>query len=351
MVELIARVMQDQVVPDRGEPEAGEEYPRYLWTREAEYGFYIILGRQAPISAPASRIMGTVTFALTALSLILCLAISIMLSRTITQPVIQLDRAMETLKKGDLSIRIHSNRSDELGRLTESFNQMAEDLNTYLNDMVQKQKDLNETTLKLYQTQLNPHFLYNTLDTIKWDARIKQIPEIAVLAENLAVILRKSISSRPFITLREELETIDSYIRIQKIRFTGRFLYETEIPDQLLDCMIPKMLLQPLVENAIVHGLEGSDNGYICVYAAQKDGVLHISVTDDGRGMAQEMADWINSPNPPRREGHLGLYNVIYILKIYYGDEYGMSASTADGGTTVTLRLPYQIGYAEAGLE
>ena len=84
---------------------------------------------------------------------------------------------------------------------------------------MQQQKDLNETTLRLYQTQLNPHFLYNTLDTIKWNAKINQIPEIAVLAENLAVILRKSISSKPFITLREELDTIDSYIRIQKIRF------------------------------------------------------------------------------------------------------------------------------------
>lgn len=110
---------------------------------------------------------------------------------------------------------------------------MTGDLQKYLDDTVQKQKDLNKTTLKLYQTQLNPHFLYNTLDTIKWNARINQIPEIAILAENLAVILRKSISSRPFITLREELETIDSYIQIQKIRFTGRFLCETEIPDQV----------------------------------------------------------------------------------------------------------------------
>ena len=195
--------------------------------------------------------MGTVSLALSGLGLVLCLLIAGALSRSIGQPVSLLDKAMAKVKKGDLSIRIRTNRQDELGRLTESFNQMTGDLQKYLDDTVQKQKDLNKTTLRLYQTQLNPHFLYNTLDSIKWSARINQVPEIAVLAENLAVILRKSISSRPFITLREELETIESYVEIQKIRFTGRFLYETEIPDQLEDCMVPKMILQPLVENAI----------------------------------------------------------------------------------------------------
>ena len=264
------------------------------------------------------------------------------MSRSIGQPVSLLDKAMAKVKKGDLSIRIRTNRQDELGRLTESFNQMTGDLQKYLDDTVQKQKDLNKTTLRLYQTQLNPHFLYNTLDSIKWSARINQVPEIAVLAENLAVILRKSISSRPFITLREELETLESYVEIQKIRFTGRFLYETEIPDQLEDCMVPKMILQPLVENAIIHGLDGCEHGYIYIYAFQKEGILNISVTDDGCGMSRGMADWINSGAPAKRDGHLGLYNVINILKIYYGQEYGMEAAVTEDGTTVTLRLPVQ---------
>ena len=286
--------------------------------------------------------MGTVILAMSLLSLCLCLSISGILTRSIAKPVSQLDKAMEKVKAGDLSIRVRSTRNDELGRLTESFNRMVIDLNSYLEERVQKQKDLNETTLRLYQTQLNPHFLYNTLDTIKWNARIRQIPEIAVLAENLAVILRKSISSKPFIPLKEELDTIDSYIRIQKIRFSGRFLYETEIPDQLEECMIPKMILQPLVENAIIHGLDGCDNGYICIYAAQKDGVLSISVTDDGCGMSADMVDWINSPAPAKRDGHLGLYNVIQILKIYYGETYGMHAQVEEDGTTVTLRLPFR---------
>ena len=325
-----------------GQEERAGVYTRYLWTREPVGGFYILLRCSAPISAPAARTMGTMSLALSGLGLILSLIIAGALSRSIAQPVSLLDKAMAKVKKGNLSVRITTSRQDELGRLTESFNQMTEDLQKYLEDTVRKQKDLNQTTLKLYQTQLNPHFLYNTLDSIKWSAKINQVPMIAVLAENLAVILRRSISEKPFITLRKELETIDSYIEIQKIRFTGQFLYETEIPDQLEDCMVPKMILQPLVENAIIHGLDGCEHGYICIYAFQKEGVLNISVTDDGCGMGAEMAAWINSEKPVRREGHLGLYNVINILKIYYGQEYGMKAAVSKEGTTITLRLPVQ---------
>lgn len=309
---IIAELMKPQ-----GTAEAGKGAQQYLCLREPERGFYVILCRQAPISAPAVRMMGTVVLALSLLSLALSLVISEALARHITRPVSRLDKAIAKVKDGDLSIQVKVKTNDELGRLTESFNQMVKDLKRYLEDRVQRQKDLNETTLRLYQTQLNPHFLYNTLDTIKWSAKIHQIPEIAVLAENLAVILRKSISSKPFIQLREELDTIESYIKIQKIRFAGRFLYETEVPDMLEDCVIPKMILQPLVENAIIHGLDGCANGYICIYAAQKDGILRISVTDDGCGMGQEMLDWMNSPNPAKRDGHLGLYNVIQILKLY----------------------------------
>ena len=332
---IIAELMKPQ-----GTAEAGKGAQQYLCLREPERGFYVILCRQAPISAPAVRMMGTVVLALSLLSLALSLVISEALARHITRPVSRLDKAIAKVKDGDLSIQVKVKTNDELGRLTESFNQMVKDLKRYLEDRVQRQKDLNETTLRLYQTQLNPHFLYNTLDTIKWSAKIHQIPEIAVLAENLAVILRKSISSKPFIQLREELDTIESYIKIQKIRFAGRFLYETEVPDMLEDCVIPKMILKPLVENAIIHGLDGCANGYICIYAAQKDGILRISVTDDGCGMGQEMLDWMNSPNPAKRDGHLGLYNVIQILKLYYGEEYGIQAESDTSGTTVTIRLP-----------
>lgn len=332
--------MIEKILNNRKMTDGGHDREQYLISHGGKTGFYFLLCRQAPMSQPAVQTMWTVSLCLSALGLFLCLAVSGVLTGSIARPVQTLDEAMEKVKKGDLSIRIHTQSNDEMGRLTRSFNQMTEDLGRYLEDKVQQQKDLNETRLKLYQTQLNPHFLYNTLDTIKWEARIRQVPRIAVLAENLAIILRKSISSKPFIPLREELETIDSYVEVQKIRFTGRFLCEKEIPDQLEECMVPKMILQPLVENAIIHGLEGCESGYICIYAGREGDILNISITDDGRGMSPEILAWINSPEPQKRDGHLGLYNIMRILKLYYGNEYGLKAEVTDDGTTVTLRLP-----------
>lgn len=332
--------MIEKILENRKMTDAGHDREQYLVSHGGKTGFYFLLCRQAPMSQPAVRTMWTVSLCLSALGLFLCLAVSGVLTGSIARPVQTLDEAMEKVKKGDLTIRIHTQSNDEMGRLTRSFNQMTEDLGRYLEDKVQRQRDLNETTLKLYQTQLNPHFLYNTLDTIKWEARIRQVPRIAVLAENLAIILRKSISSKPFIPLREELETIDSYVQVQKIRFTGEFLCEKEIPDQLEECLVPKMILQPLVENAIIHGLEGCENGYICIYAGREGDTLNISITDDGRGMSPEILAWINSPEPEKREGHLGLYNIMRILKLYYGDEYGLKAEVTEDGTTVTLKLP-----------
>lgn len=329
-----------------------EQNGRFLYQsiEDSHYQYTVLLQKTAQISSPAIQTMNTISLIIALLGLWLCLTISFALSRSISQPISQLDQAMKKVRNGDLSIRIYTNRKDELGRLSESFNRMTRELHDHLETAVQKQKDLNETTLKLYQTQLNPHFLYNTLDTIKWSAKINQNLEIPILAENLALILRRSISSNPFITLSEELESIAYYIEIQKIRFTGRFLYEVEIPYQLENCLVPKMLLQPLVENAILHGLDGYENGYICIYAVQKASerdpdreVLHISVTDDGCGMNPEMIAWVNSPETKKRDGHVGLYNIIQILKLYYGQEYGLYAEpNPEGGTTITISLPVE---------
>ena len=180
--------MIEKILENRKMSDAGHDREQYLVSHGGKTGFYFLLCRQAPMSQPAVQTMWTVSLCLSALGLFLCLAVSGVLTGSIARPVQTLDEAMEKVKKGDLSIRIHTQSNDEMGRLTRSFNQMTEDLGRYLEDKVQRQKDLNETTLKLYQTQLNPHFLYNTLDTIKWEARIRQVPRIAVLAENLAII-------------------------------------------------------------------------------------------------------------------------------------------------------------------
>ena len=276
-------------------------------------------------------------------AIVLALFLTMKAAKSVTKPIQKLCRMTQQVAEGDFTVQTKESNTDEIAVLTRSFNDMTQEIGGLVEDIKQQQKNLRIAETKLLQAQINPHFLYNTLDTIKWNAKINQIPEIAVLAENLAVILRKSISSKLFIPLKEELETIDSYVEVQEIRFTGRFLCEKEIPDQLEECLVPKMILQPLVENAILHGLEGCENGYICIYAGREGDVLNISITDNGCGMSPEILAWINSPEPEKREGHLGLYNIMRILKLYYGNEYGLKAEVTEDGTTVTLSLPVRM--------
>lgn len=320
-----------------------ETDPRFWYTYATEptSGFNIILQKSSAISTSTGKTMKRISLITGFLCLSLCLILSLHLGRRLAKPIRRLNRAMEQVKNGDLSVYVSTSRKDELGELTENFNYMTGDLKEYVAKLIQRQKDLNDTKLSLYQTQLNPHFLYNTLDSIKWSAKIHEIQEIASMAENLADILRKSISGNQFIPLKQELETIDNYLNIQRIRYLGKFVYEAEIPPQLEDCIVPKLLLQPLVENAILHGLADRKTGSILIYADQIGPNIHICVTDDGCGMSQDIIDWINAPIAVEREGHLGLYNINNIIKIYYGSEYGLTADVDPGiGTTVTIVLP-----------
>ena len=288
-----------------------------------------------------------IQMSLTLILFIVCIFAAIIISRPIInslyKPIGMLISSMKEVENGNLDSFVSYHNQDELLSLIDGYNSMLTQIRNLITQVKTKERSKRQAELYALQAQINPHFLYNTLDTIKWEARIRQVPRIAVLAENLAVILRKSISSKLFIPLKEELETIDSYVEVQEIRFTGRFLCEKEIPDQLEECLVPKMILQPLVENAIIHGLEGCENGYICIYAGREGDVLNISITDNGCGMSPEILAWINSPEPEKRDGHLGLYNIMRILKLYYGNEYGLKAEVTEDGTTVTLSLPVRV--------
>ena len=313
----------------------------FFFQEEPASGCLLVLRRAVPLSSRAIGLMRTILLAAAVLCVILCVLVSLALSRSLFSPIARLSGAMRRVHAGDLAARVPVGRRDEIGQLTEDFNTMTGQLQTYVAEQVQHQKDLNEAQIRQMQAQLNPHFLYNTLDTIKWLAKIHKLPQVAQLAGNLAGILRCSIASEQFITLRQELDLLQRYIDIQKIRFAGRFNYVLDVPDRLLDCVVPKLILQPLVENAILHGLNARDSGTVYIYAHSEGETLTIAVTDDGCGMPPEMVARINSPEPKILEGHLGLYNISCILKLYYGGAYGLRATSyADVGTTVTIRLP-----------
>ena len=226
---------------------------------------------------------------------------------------------------------------------------MTTQLKDTMDERVAAERKINETRIAMMQSQLNPHFLYNTLDTIKWVAKANQVPEIATLSSSLAGILRMSISTKQFCTLEEELKLVERYCEIQKIRFDDFFDLVIQVPEELKEAVVPKLILQPLVENAIIHGLEDRNDGRLYVSAESVPGtmeqgcssLLRIYIEDNGRGISDEMIELLEADDPARLEGHLGLNNVNTIIKLYYGKEFGITARRLDvGGTMMTLVIP-----------
>lgn len=281
-------------------------------------------------------------------SVLLCLFAASRMSALFAKPINTLSSAMKRFRKGDFDTKIELNREDEFGTLAAGFNKMTSQLKTTMEEMVAAERKVNEARIEMMQAQLNPHFLYNTLDTIKWVAKANQVPEIATLSTGLASILRTSISSDRFCPLSKELELVKAYCDIQKIRFDDSFDLEVDVPAELENAVVPKLILQPLVENSIIHGLEGYKDGQILVKAYREDTGdsqkkdLVILIKDNGKGISDEMIAALSSKDPEALSGHLGLNNINTIISLYYGNDYGVTAERpAEGGTVMTVRLPY----------
>ena len=318
----------------------GGDYNVYL-RQSPDTGFTLAL-RQPKVYT--REVMATVYSTCAAMG-ILCLLLGLLcawlLSRYLSKPVNELDEAMKRVEKGDYAAELSSDREDEMGRLTASFNRMTREYRQNLERSVQRERELNETELSMMQAQLNPHFLYNTLDSIKWLGVTNGVPQVAAVASGLAVLLRAGISGDRLITLERELELLEKYLDIQSLRFEDRFAWEIDVDERFQHCIVPKLILQPLVENSIIHGVANMDDGYIKLSAREKSGMLILSVQDNGVGIRQDVLDWLNDPDRDVPGGHLGLKNVDRIVRLYYGSDYGISAYSAAGeGSCVELRLP-----------
>ena len=271
-------------------------------------GLYLVLGRENIFTEDIMHTTVGMIFILASLSLLLCLCVAIFMSAYLTVPIDKLIKAMKKVESGQLEIQIDSEREDELGQLSESFDKMTRELKEYMELRVRQQQELNDSNIAMMQAQLNPHFLYNTLDTMKWVAKANNIPEIATLAASLAKILRVSISDEKFIPLLNEVEIINHYMEIQKIRFDGNFSFDVELPFELEDCLVPKLIIQPIVENAILHGFKDKKEGHIFLNIYKVDNVLYIEVSDDGCGISLDIVKQLN--NREKLKGHIGFFNV-----------------------------------------
>ena len=273
----------------------------------------------------------------------LCLVCAWWLSRHLSEPVGELDAAMGRVERGDYDVRICSTRQDEMGRLAASFDRMTQEYQQNLARSVQRERELNETRLRMLQSQLNPHFLYNTLDCMKWLGVTHGVVQVATLATDLAALLRAGISGSERITLEEELELIRRYLDIQEIRFGDRFVCEIDVDERFQHCVVPKLVLQPLVENAIIHGVADSDEGFIKLWAEQQGDDLLLMVSDNGGGIPEDVLRRLNG-HETIPGSHLGLNNVDRIVRLSYGESYGLTARVTEQGSLVCLRLPIQRG-------
>ncbi|MEH7177011.1 sensor histidine kinase [Neobacillus vireti] len=275
------------------------------------------------------------------------------LSYSMSRPINQLNRIMKKVESGDLSTRYRGNRADEIGMLGRSFNTMIEQINKLISLMQIQGRQKREAELQALQAHIKPHFLYNTLDTINWMSRKKGALDVAELVESLSQLFRIGLSKgNDIISLENEIEHIYSYLKIQTARYKDKLNYSISINPELNNIKVVKLVLQPIVENAIYHGIkERRGPGYITITSEVAEGNLVIYVKDDGVGIPEErlcrlnesLAVSFDSLEETRNREAIGygVMNVQARIKLTFGDPYGISVESVQGrGTMVKILLP-----------
>lgn len=264
----------------------------------------------------------------------------------VVKPLKKLERHMARVNLENLDEKVNVNADDEIGHLADNFNNMLERIENLKGQVVQEQEDKRKYELQVLQAQINPHFLYNTLDSIIWMAEI-QDNNIVAMTEALAKLFRISLNKgNEEITLKKEIEHVKNYLIIQSMRYADKFTYEIVVDEKVEKCRIIKLILQPIVENSIYHGIKKKrGSGHITIRAFRKGEELRIQVSDDGCGMSHEMCRKMISyeVEPENISGSgIGVKNVIERIQLRFGKKYGLFYESEEGiGTTVTYILPY----------
>ncbi len=271
------------------------------------------------------------------------------ISSRITTPIQKLERSVNAIEAGDLDTEVYMGGSYEIRHLGRSIGDMARRIKALMQDIVAEHESKRKSEFDTLQSQINPHFLYNTLDIIVWMIENEQKQEAVRVVTALARFFRISLSKgKSIITVRDELEHVRNYLTIQQTRFKNKFIYRIEADEGVMDLVSLKLMLQPLVENAIYHGMEFMDgDGEICVKAYRESKDLWFQISDNGLGMTEGQAaslldekDHVSS----RRGSGIGVKNVNERIRLYFGEDYGLTIwSEPDEGTTITIHLPAQI--------
>ena len=288
-----------------------------------------------------------ILFTCVIISLVLVVIVSFKFSRTLTNPIFKLKRLMKQAESGDLTVRFNFQHNDEIGELGQSFNHMIARIDQLIQMVYVEQENKRTAEMKSLQEQIKPHFLYNTLDTISWMARDYDAEDIVRLVDALTNMFRIGLShGKDIITVKEEITHVSNYLYIQKIRYKDKLNYVIHVDESLYAIEVPKLILQPLVENAIYHGVKAKRGGGTITITGVPEGEnLVFTVQDDGAGMLQEKVEELNRRMSERsvldEQKSFGLFYIRERIQLCYGTGYGVHVeSTLGEGTRVTITLP-----------
>ncbi|MBB6672368.1 cache domain-containing sensor histidine kinase [Cohnella nanjingensis] len=273
------------------------------------------------------------------------LLLSVFLSHRLSRPIRHLQKTMRLVEKGNFDVKTEVGQMNEIGQLGRTFNMMVGQIKNLMQEIIDTQENKRKGELQLLQAQINPHFLYNTLDSIVWMAEQKQHEEVVLMTSALAKLFRAGITKdQEIVPIRVEIEHITNYLLIQKMRYTDKLNYKLEFADAILPYRTLKILLQPFVENAIYHGIRNKpDVGTVTIRGKETEDAIVFEVEDDGVGMTEERLAriWETPDAHDLRRGGIGISNVDERIRLFFGPGYGVRIlSEIAEGTCVTITIP-----------
>ena len=347
--QLIYSGMKDELISEVMDTDASSfltEDGRLYTVSRSEATGWIVVGVSYVSELMAGADEARFTYLLVAMVLLaVAMLLAFVLSDKITRPIKSLELSMKEVEKGNFShVALEVRENNEIGRLSRNFNTMTREIQNLMEQSEKEQQAKRKYELKVLQSQINPHFLYNTLDSIIWMAEWGKNQEVVKMTSSLARLLRRSISNeQEVVTIEEEIDYTEAYLTIQKMRYQDKLEYEIEVDPDIRKEETVKLVLQPVVENAIYHGIKYKEGkGLIQIRGFREEGSIILRVQDDGRGMDQDTLEHIFEKHVrDTKSNGVGLQNVHERIRLYYGTAYGLSFESEPGkGTTVRIRLP-----------
>ena len=339
-IDLIVKSKEDTV-----RTEKGNRGKLYSISRSNKTGWTVVGCMSVSELLRKSNQAQSIYVLISALLMIVALLFSRFLAKSLTYPLQRLRDSMSRVQEGHFDgADVEIDSENEIGSLTKSFNVMTHRIQDLMEQNVKEQEAKRKSELKALQSQINPHFLYNTLDSIIWMAERRKYEEVVLMTASLARLLRQSISNEDeVVPLAREVEYAKGYLTIQKMRYKDKLEFEIDVEPSILNIPLIKLVLQPIIENAIYHGLKYKESkGLLQVKGFMKDGNAVLQVIDNGVGMDEETLSHIYDKHKVNyRSNGVGVYNVQQRLVLYYGKDYGIIYHSEKGkGTTASVVIP-----------